>query len=208
VLAAYEALGYPASIVNTWAIGPHDAPDLLTVAHKAKPEKILEVGTYVGVSTMLLALSCPRARIFTVDPDLPLEIEMGATGSSVANVESRATTHAIARAAAKKLGVEDRITFVKGGFSVRETFSSTLTTSGAKAKLAGPKLCKDEGPFDFVFIDGLHTSEAVAADLQLGAKHLAASGVMVLHDCVGFWGANVRAGVMEFIRSDTTDCGE
>ncbi len=202
VLAAYEALGYPAAIVNTWAIGPHDAPDLLTVAQKAKPEKILEVGTYVGVSTMLLALACPRAHIFTVDPDLPLEIEMGATGSSVANVDSMATTHAIARAAAEKLGVADRITFVKGGFAVRETFSSTLTSSGSKVKLAGPKLCKDEGPFDFVFIDGLHTSEAVAADLQLGAKHLAASGVMVLHDCVGFWGANVRAGVMEFIRRD------
>ncbi|MEZ6030007.1 MAG: hypothetical protein R3C46_09660 [Hyphomonadaceae bacterium] len=146
VLAAYEDLGYPAEVVNTWAIGPHDAPDLMAVAQKAKPTKILEVGTYVGVSTMLLALACPRAHIFTVDPDLPLEIEMGATGSSVANVDSAATTHAIARAAAEKLGVAERITFVKGGFSVRETFSSTLTSTGAKTKLAGPKLCREQGP--------------------------------------------------------------
>jgi predicted O-methyltransferase YrrM len=200
VLSAYEELGYPAEIVNTWAIGPHDAPDLMTISESVKPTKILEVGTYVGVSTMLIALTCPNAHIFTVDPDLPLEIEMGATGSSVANVDSSATTHAIARAAAEKLGIADRITFVKGGYAVRETFSSTLTSSGAKARLAGPKLCKDEGPFDFVFIDGLHTSEAVAADLQLSAKHLSPNGIMALHDCVGFWGANVRAGVLEFIR--------
>jgi predicted O-methyltransferase YrrM len=200
VLSAYADLGYPTEIVNTWAIGPHDAPDLMAIAESVQPAKILEVGTYVGVSTMLLALTCPNAHIFTVDPDLPLEIEMGATGSSVANVDSSATTHAIARAAAEKLGVADRITFVKGGYAVRETFSSTLTSSGAKARLAGPKLCKDEGPFDFVFIDGLHTSEAVAADLQLSSSHLTPSGIMALHDCVGFWGANVRAGVLEFIR--------
>ncbi|MEZ6030006.1 MAG: class I SAM-dependent methyltransferase [Hyphomonadaceae bacterium] len=57
-------------------------------------------------------------------------------------------------------------------------------------------------PFDFIFIDGLHTAEAVAADLQLSAKHLTASGIMALHDCIGFWGANVRAGVLEFIRQN------
>jgi predicted O-methyltransferase YrrM len=200
VLTAYEELGYPAEIVNTWAIGHNDAPDLMAIAESVNPSRILEVGTYVGVSTMLIALACPGAHIFTVDPDLPLKIEMGATGSSVANVDSSATTHAIARAAAEKLGVADRITFVKGGYSVRETFSSTLTSKGSKAKLAGPKLCKDEGPFDFIFIDGLHTAEAVAADLQLSAKHLTPTGIMALHDCIGFWGANVRAGVLEFIR--------
>jgi predicted O-methyltransferase YrrM len=200
VLKAYAELGYPSEIVDSWAISHNDAPDLMAIAESVKPAKILEVGTYVGVSTMLMALTCPNAHIFTVDPDLPLEIEMGATGSSVANIDSSATTHAIARAAAEKLGVADRITFVKGGYAVRETFSSTLTSNGAKARLAGPKLCKDEGPFDFVFIDGLHTSEAVSADLQLSAKHLTPNGIMALHDCVGFWGANVRAGVLDFIR--------
>ncbi|HVY88303.1 MAG TPA: class I SAM-dependent methyltransferase, partial [Hyphomonadaceae bacterium] len=199
VLAVYESLGYPPSIVNSWAISAHDVPDLLAAARRAQARKILEVGTYVGVSTMLLALACPDARIVTVDPDLPLEIEMGATGSALGGVDARVTTLAIARTAAEKLGIADRIAFVKGGFAVRETFSSTLTGEGELTELVGPTVCNRDGPFDFVFIDGLHTADAVSADLELAAKHLTPAGFIALHDCVGFWGANVRAGIMNFL---------
>jgi predicted O-methyltransferase YrrM len=200
VLAAYEQLGYPAGVVNSWAISYNDVPDLIAAAQRAKPRKILEVGTYVGVSTMLLALVCPEASIVTVDPDLPLETEMETSGSATSDVDATATTQAIAKAAADILGLADRIRFVKGGFAGQDTFSSSLTTSGIKTELVGPEVCREEGPFDFVFIDGLHTTEAVAADLALASSHLASTGLIALHDCVGFWGANVRAGVLDFLR--------
>jgi predicted O-methyltransferase YrrM len=200
VLAAYADLGYPAEIVNSWAISYNDVPDLLTAVRRVQPKKILEVGTYVGVSTMLLALVCPDAHIVTVDPDLPLEVEMAATGSSIANVDAKATTQAVAKAAAAQLGLADRITFVKGGFAVGETFSSSLTHDGVTVEVVGPDACQEGGPFDFVFIDGLHTAEAVAADISLASEHLSPGGLIALHDCVGFWGANVRAGVLEFLR--------
>lgn len=200
VMSAYKALGYPAHVVGSWAISENDIEDFVLQAASANPKNIIEVGTFVGVSTMLLALACPEAHIFTVDPDLPLSVEMSSAGSGFAGVDHRATTHDIARRVAAKLGVQDRITFVRGGFAVGDTFSSILTKGGETTKIVGPELCAKEGPFDFAFIDGLHSSEAVAADLKLVATALEPNSSIVLHDCIGFWGASVRSGVFEFLR--------
>lgn len=200
VLQAYEALGYPHSVVGSWAISDNDVADFVEIVAERQPRKILEVGTFVGVSTLLMALACPDAEIFTVDPDLPLFVEMGAMQSNLGIADAAITTHALARQAAERLGVADRIHFVRGGFAVTDTFDSTIRHDGAATQLVGPNLCESRGPFDLVFVDGLHTTTAVAADLELAAKAMTPDGTMVLHDCVGFWGANVRAGAFEFLR--------
>ncbi|RYG38962.1 MAG: hypothetical protein EON93_00990 [Burkholderiales bacterium] len=200
VLSAYKALGYPAHVVGSWAISENDIDDFVLLAAAANPKKIIEVGTFVGVSTMLLALACPDAHIFTVDPDFPLSVEMSSAGSGFAGVDHGATTHDIARLVAIRLGVQDRITFVRGGFAVGDTFSSILTKGGEKTPIVGPELCAKEGPFDFAFIDGLHSADAVAADLELVEPALKPGSQIVLHDCIGFWGASVRSGIFEFLR--------
>lgn len=200
VLKAYEVSGFPREIVGSWAISENDVKDFVSFAMQAQPKKILEVGTYVGVSTMLLALACPEANIFTVDPDLSLEVEMSSARSDTRGVNGHATTHAVAREAANRLGVSKRLNFVRGGFAVGDTFSSILQTEGSKVKVVGPELCAEEGPFDFIFVDGLHSAEAVSADLELAATALTPNGVIVLHDCIGYWGASVRSGVLRFLR--------
>lgn len=199
VFAAYEDQGFTQELVGEWAISENDVADFLESARIAAPKRILEVGTYVGVSTMMLALHCPEAEIFTVDPDFPLAREMLAVGSKSEIDTGAATHHSIARAAAKKLGVLDRIRFFKGGFSVGDTFASSLGDTDAKVEIVGPALCKNHGPFDFAFIDGLHTSDAVLKDIELCAANMTPGAPIVLHDCIGFWGASVRRGVLEFL---------
>lgn len=201
VLEAYEALGYPHDVVGSWAISDNDVADFVEIVAEQKPRNILEVGTFVGVSTLLMALAAPAARIFTVDPDFPLEVEMGALNSDLKDVDPTITTQELGKLAAEKLGVQERIEFVRGGFAVTSTFASAVQVGGATTELVGPALCEREGPFDLIFVDGLHTAEAVAADLALAAKHLMPTGAIVLHDCIGFWGANVRAGIFEFLRT-------
>lgn len=201
VLTTYEQLGYPRHVVGSWAISENDVGDLVRLAVEADAQKILEVGTFVGVSTLLLALACPTARIVTVDPGFPLEVEMSAAGSDIAGVNVGATTTEVARLAAEKLGVLDRIRFVVGGFAVGETFSSVLEKDGATIAVVGPQVCAEEGPFDFAFIDGLHAAKAVEADIHLTASAMMPGAPIVLHDCIGFWGANVRSGVFEFLRA-------
>lgn len=200
VLKVYEAVGFPREIVGSWAISENDVWDFVSFAVEAQPKKVLEVGTYVGVSTMLLALACPDAKIFTVDPDLPLEVEMSSARSDIRGVNGKVTTHTVAREVASRLGVSKRVHFVRGGFAVGDTFSSILQAEGSKVKVVGPQLCAEEGPFDFIFVDGLHSAEAVAADLELAATALTPDGIIVLHDCVGYWGASVRSGVLRFLR--------
>jgi predicted O-methyltransferase YrrM len=201
ILSAYEALGYPHNVVGSWAISDNDIDDFIRLAVDADPRKILEVGTFVGVSTMLLALACPKARIVTVDPDFPLSVEMSAAGSDLKGVDETATTFDIARRVAADLGVLDRIRFVRGGFAVGDTFSSQLRKDGETIDVVGPALCAEEGPFDLAFVDGLHFADAVEADLILAAGAIRADAPIILHDCVGFWGANVRSGVFAFLRT-------
>lgn len=50
-------------------------------------------------------------------------------------------------------------------------------------------ICRDDysgrhfGPFDLVFIDGLHTAEQVRKDFENALKVLSPNGFIVLHDC-------------------------
>jgi predicted O-methyltransferase YrrM len=55
------------------------------------------------------------------------------------------------------------------------------------------------GPFDLIFIDGLHYASAVEQDLRLAAEALASGGIILMHDCIGMWGTNVRAGIFRFL---------
>lgn len=198
VFSAYEAIGAAPPLIAEWAISTNDVSDLLQEVQSARPRRILEVGTYVGVSTMLMALACPDAEIFTFDPDFPLALEMKAVGSAIS--ESSPTTLTLARQAAKQLGVADRVRFFKGGFSVGDTFTSTLADATKRVPVVGPEVCARHGPFDFAFIDGLHTPDAVLRDLELSSAHLSPDATIALHDCIGFWGASVRDGIFEFLR--------
>src|SRR2546422_595097 len=104
VLGAYEIRGFDTAAIRQWCIPELDAEMLVEATRAQRPKRILEVGTYVGVSTLLMALADPAATIVTIDPNL-----------------------------------------------------------------------------------------------RLAAEALAPSGVILMHDCIGMWGTNVRAGIFRFL---------
>ena len=73
--------------------------------------------------------------------------------------------------------VTSRWKFVKGDSSLDETFDKV----------------KDDGPFDILFIDGLHTYEGVKRDYELYEPLVKPGGLIIIHDVL-----NYRVGVKEF----------
>src|SRR5262245_5432847 len=200
IIAAYAAEGFPHEIIGQWTLPENDATDLIELVRKYQPKRILEVGTFVGLSTMLIALVAGEdARIISIDPGFPLSVEMGSMGSSLGEVDAAMRTHDVARAVAKRLGIADRIDFIAGGFSSGATFASRRTDPDTLVPVVGPAICCKNGPFDLVFIDGLHYADVVESDLELAALNTSAKGVVALHDCIGMWGSNVRCGVLRFL---------
>ncbi len=161
--APMRSAGFDTAAIRQWCIPELDAEMLVEATRAQHPQRILEVGTYVGVSTLLMALADATATIVTIDPNLPLETEMGSMGSNLGSLEGAVRTHEVARAAARQLGVEGHIQFVEGGFAIGDTFSSIRSNSGARVPVVGPAVCAEHGPFDLIFIDGLHYASAVEA---------------------------------------------
>ncbi len=199
VLAAYDACGFDVAAIRQWCISELDAEMLFEAARTKQPRCVLEVGTYVGVSTLIIALAAPDTRIVTIDPNLTLGNEMGSMQSNLGRLASGTRTQDVARLVARHLGVDERIEFVSGGFAVGDTFASQRSDPASRVSVVGPAVCEKFGPFDFVFIDGLHYASAVEADLRLAASSLARTGMILMHDCIGMWGTNVRTGISRFL---------
>ncbi len=200
VLDAYAREGWPHDIIGQWTLPANDVGDLLRLIRDRQPKKILEVGTFVGLSTMLMAKAAGSGTsIFSIDPNFPLSVEMGSMRSRTGCVDSSMRTHDIARAVAKRLGLDHAVSFFAGGFSSSDSFAARRTNPGLKVDIVGPSIGSREGPFDFIFIDGLHYANIVHTDLELAARHLAPGGLIAVHDCIGMWGSNVRAGISRFL---------
>ena len=200
IIGAYEGLGWPRAVIGQWVLPENDASDLVAHVVAQRPQRVLEVGTFVGVSTHLIAANLRQPfEISTVDPNLPLRIEMMSMGSKLGAVDSDRKTQVISREVSERLGFANCISYIEGGFSSVDTFSSHRVPDGAEINVVGPKVCEQRGPFDLVFIDGLHYASTVMSDLALAAAHLAPGGRILLHDCIGMWGSNVRRAVFDFL---------
>jgi hypothetical protein len=155
------------------------------------------------VSTHLIAANHkPTPEVYTIDPNLPLHVEMLSMKSDMGGVDMEQKTQEISRAVSTVMGMEDHIHYFEGGFSSVETFSSHRSHSRPDIKLVGPEVCKQNGPFDLVFLDGLHYTSSVLSDIRLASQYLAPGGIILLHDCVGMWGSNVRRAVFEFLSEE------
>ena len=203
VMEAYAQEGFPAEIIGQWTIPALDAEDLVAQVRGRAPGRILEVGTFVGLSTMLMALaSRADARIVSIDPNFPISVEMSSMGSKFDGVDPTIPTQSVAAAVARRLGVAHKIELVAGGFSVAASFASRRVQSALAVPVVGFEVCARLGPFDLAFIDGLHYADVVSSDVTLASRHMTADGLILMHDCVGMWGTNVRAGIFRFLANN------
>jgi predicted O-methyltransferase YrrM len=200
ILSGYADLGYPPELITSWALPFRDARTLAELTDKQKPRNVLEVGTFVGVSTLVMAARLPEgAMIHTIDPNFPLNVELTAMNTPARGADLTTRHQQLALEVARRLRVAHKITFHAGGFSTSATFASSKHDTSLVAPVIGPKVCEEQGPFDLVFIDGLHYTEAVLSDLRLASRHLKPGGQIVVHDVIGMWGSNVRRAVFQFL---------
>jgi predicted O-methyltransferase YrrM len=200
LLNVYGNLGYHRDLVTHWAIPKPDACKLLELIEIHEPKTILEVGTFVGFSTLLMAKYGPSVfHVHTVDPNFRLQVELGAmnTNAHDSNIEVR--HQELALRAAQSLGLDSKITFHPGGYSTGSNYASAKSDPLCTVPVVGRQVGETYGPFDMIFIDGLHYEDAVLSDLRLAQEFLAQKGVIVLHDVIGGWGSNVRRAVFQFL---------
>ncbi|BFU93743.1 MAG: protein of unknown function [Nitrospira sp.] len=200
LLTTYGDLGYQRELVSHWVLPGRDLRQLLAEIEEAAPQRLLEVGTFVGLSALAMAFKTGEgAVIHTVDPNFPLQVELQAMQTNSREADLTVRSQTLARQAAERLGLAHKIVFHAGGFSTPATFASTKTDPAHTTPVVGPDVCRSYGPFDLIFIDGLHYSDAVLEDLRLARPHLRPGGRIVLHDVIGCWGSNVRRAVYQFL---------
>lgn len=140
---------------------------------------LLEIGSFMGKSTVLLSLAAGRAqgnpRIVAVDPlTQPAETDPGVEG----NLPSRDTFYANLI----KAGVEKDVEF-------HEMLSGDLAQQWSR-------------PLRMLWIDGDHTYEGVLSDFENFAPHLIPGGIIAMHDVMhGFIGPD-RVFLEKILASD------
>lgn len=140
-------------------VNPGDGRALHALISHLKPERVLEIGTNVGASTLHIALALrsvsAAARLTTVDI-LDVNGDGGAWREGGLPMPPRGY--------AERLGCLDRI-----GFEVAPSV-------GFMRRMRG------RTPFDFVFLDGDHDGATVYREMSEALALLAPGGAIVLHD--------------------------
>lgn len=125
-----------------------------------KPERILEIGTFEGNTTVNLAANAPSsARVFTLDlpPDWGRRYEL-----DVADIHFNAATGNHTGRQFIDTPHADRITQLWGDSAAFDW--------------------DEHGPFDFILIDGCHTYEYAVSDTRNALRVLRPGGAIVWHD--------------------------
>lgn len=121
--------------------------------HAAGRRKLVEIGVWHGVTTCYLRRSMRKdGEILCVDP-----YRRGRLGFSAQRRIARRTVSKIRNG---------RVRWIR----------MTGEAAGRCYQLA------DEGPVDFIFIDGDHSYDGLQRDWEAWNRHLARSGIVALHD--------------------------
>lgn len=119
---------------------------------------IVEIGTHMGDSTVVLAEAAPKAKVWTMD-----------TGDRYLWEQNGGA-------------LEDYVDILKKRF---EAYNDIFFMLGSSHPKTGALLVKWTGePINLLFIDGDHRYDAVMADLVRWAPRVLLGGYMLLHDYV------------------------
>ena len=139
-----------------------------SVVRHLQPQRILEIGTFQGNTTLNMAANAADATITTVD--LPLDWD-GETGISIPDDRKNVTDRRAVGRQFHGTPHETRIRQVFGRF--------------------GPdRLEHTRRPFDLIFIDGCHEYDYVKHDTDQSLKQLVPGGVILWHDYGNFAGVS------------------
>ena len=138
-------------------INPGDRRALYSLIAALKPQNVLEVGTHIGASTLYISSALKHAgenaKLTTVDI-----LDVNAEDAPWKKLGLQMSP----RDFASKLGCADSIEF--------------------KATPAQLYMQDTKNRFDFIFLDGDHSSQAVYKEVSMALKLLNPGGVILLHD--------------------------
>lgn len=149
---------------------PDEHEFLWSLASEAKQGHILEIGSWMGKSTCILAGACiesaPETRVICVDP-----FDMGGTDWQVSYhkklVKNAASTLDIFRANARRLGFIDYV------IPVAAPSEKVLPTLSFRLRMA--------------FLDGVHDHSHVTFETKEAERMLLPGGILALHDTGEAW---------------------
>jgi predicted O-methyltransferase YrrM len=161
---------------------PSESLTLAAICHHLQPCSVLEIGTFTGGSTLVMAMNLPPAsEIVTVD--LP-------------PADRTATRYRL------ELGDIAGQPFVPGQRYRGTPFESRVR--GVYADSAALDFSELGGPFDMIFIDGNHSYENVRNDSLKSHAVLRPGGVMIWDDYDPVFGPGVMAFLHHWARTSST----
>jgi len=140
-------------IVSRAATGPAWGRFLYALARAARPRRVLELGTNLGISAAYLGLAMKRTK------------EEGGGNGHLVTLEGAPALADLSRQHLDELAIGDRVEVVTGRFV--DTLPNVLATSG---------------PFDLVFIDGHHEEEAAFSYASSIRSYLSPNALVILDD--------------------------
>ena len=124
--------------------------------------EVLEIGSFKGLSTVLLATALER----TNDPRLHACDPWAAIEAFGANITTNDETFRVFQESLAKTGVADRVT-------VHRAFSSDLAKTWDR-------------PLRLLWIDGDHSVSGATEDFENFSKHVVPGGIVAFHDVMHF----------------------
>jgi predicted O-methyltransferase YrrM len=194
-----ETHGFPEVLLDYYCVNPEDGEIIVEAVEKHRPQRILEVGTFIGMSTAVLALaSSTDCRLVCVDPNLPIRVQTEQFGI----LDDRGSFFFI-KELLDFFKVGHKVLCLEGSFSCPIVIDrKRLVELGRDVdtiRTVGHEI-GSYGPYDLVFLDGDHSEACVYSDLSLIERYLSAESVILLHDIVGDWATEVGGGVARFLK--------
>jgi len=195
----YLSKGFPEELILNQSITQEDAKQIVAFLSLRNPLSILEVGTFIGLSTTIMSMaSSNNCRLVCIDPNLPVNVQ----SLEFKHYENRGSLIFL-REMLIHFGFTEKVTLFEGFLSCypskgfREHLS-LYNIDTQKIRIVGNEIGLF-APFDIVFLDGDHYSDAVLSDLNLLHNYISSDGVIILHDFIGGWSSQVMAGSESFI---------
>ena len=154
------------------SIKDQEAFRLFQMVRNAKPRVSLQIGTFVGYSTCIIARALALnggGRLVTIDPDIAHRSVSSPVG--------------FARGVLGELSLKDFVGFERGWSSVAMAGGRRFAGAREEIPVVGPEVVSniDQG-IDFCFIDGDHSTCATIADFLLVRDAMNPAGSVLFHD--------------------------
>lgn len=172
--------------VNIGSITLVDQVVLLSLLELTQPKKIIEIGTFLGFTTSLLAMNYNKAEIFTIDLPRKKNNSWKFKKEEIFKNDSHNDNYL-----RNKQNKEGEIYINRLSKKKRKNINLIKQDS---RKLDFKKVF---GNSEFIFIDGGHSKEIIKADTK-NARSIVKNGVIIWHD----YGSEIHKDVTKFLTKE------